>query len=118
MDRGATDRKQLEEDLRDLQDKKDSVAHWEAQISEIIQWSVYLILASNLSMTSCQRVEDWVLLCLTKRLWSAEKVWWKPPFFAFNTVKVILLSFTNIFVYTDFHAYFFYSWPHLMFPLF
>ncbi|TSO25170.1 Serine/threonine-protein kinase MRCK alpha [Bagarius yarrelli] len=30
--------KQLEEEMRELADKKESVAHWEAQISEIIQW--------------------------------------------------------------------------------
>ncbi|KAL2098588.1 hypothetical protein ACEWY4_005068 [Coilia grayii] len=30
--------KQLEEELRELADKKESVAHWEAQITEIIQW--------------------------------------------------------------------------------
>uniref|UniRef100_A0A8C5FBI1 CDC42 binding protein kinase alpha (DMPK-like) b n=1 Tax=Gadus morhua TaxID=8049 RepID=A0A8C5FBI1_GADMO len=31
-------RRQLEEELRELSDKKESVAHWEAQITEIIQW--------------------------------------------------------------------------------
>ena len=36
----STDRKLLEDELRDLQDKRDSVAHWEAQIAEIIQWLV------------------------------------------------------------------------------
>lgn len=30
--------KQMEEELQDLADKKESVAHWEAQITEIIQW--------------------------------------------------------------------------------
>lgn len=30
--------RQLEEEMRDLADKKESVAHWEAQITEIIQW--------------------------------------------------------------------------------
>ncbi|MCJ8736793.1 hypothetical protein PDJAM_G00016520 [Pangasius djambal] len=30
--------KQLEEEMRELADKKESVAHWEAQITEIIQW--------------------------------------------------------------------------------
>lgn len=28
----------LEEEVKDLADKKESVAHWEAQITEIIQW--------------------------------------------------------------------------------
>uniref|UniRef100_A0A673M781 Serine/threonine-protein kinase MRCK alpha n=1 Tax=Sinocyclocheilus rhinocerous TaxID=307959 RepID=A0A673M781_9TELE len=31
-------RVQLEEEMRELADKKESVAHWEAQITEIIQW--------------------------------------------------------------------------------
>uniref|UniRef100_A0A4W6EJF7 non-specific serine/threonine protein kinase n=1 Tax=Lates calcarifer TaxID=8187 RepID=A0A4W6EJF7_LATCA len=30
--------RQLEDDLQDLSSKKESVAHWEAQIAEIIQW--------------------------------------------------------------------------------
>lgn len=34
------DRKLLDDELRDLQDKRDSIAHWEAQIAEIIQWLV------------------------------------------------------------------------------
>ncbi|KAM5145128.1 serine/threonine-protein kinase MRCK alpha isoform 9-T9 [Callospermophilus lateralis] len=29
---------QLEEEVKDIADKKESVAHWEAQITEIIQW--------------------------------------------------------------------------------
>lgn len=29
---------QLEDEIKDLADKKESVAHWEAQITEIIQW--------------------------------------------------------------------------------
>ena len=28
----------LEEEFREISEKKDSVAHWEAQIAEIIQW--------------------------------------------------------------------------------
>lgn len=32
--------RQLEEEVKDLADKKESVAHWEAQITEIIQWWV------------------------------------------------------------------------------
>uniref|UniRef100_A0A8C9SAW2 Serine/threonine-protein kinase MRCK alpha n=1 Tax=Scleropages formosus TaxID=113540 RepID=A0A8C9SAW2_SCLFO len=30
--------RQMEEEMRELADKKESVAHWEAQITEIIQW--------------------------------------------------------------------------------
>lgn len=34
----SSSNKQLEEEMRELADKKESVAHWEAQITEIIQW--------------------------------------------------------------------------------
>lgn len=34
---------QLEEEVKDLADKKESVAHWEAQITEIIQWWVLFL---------------------------------------------------------------------------
>uniref|UniRef100_A0A8C9DYC1 Serine/threonine-protein kinase MRCK alpha n=1 Tax=Phocoena sinus TaxID=42100 RepID=A0A8C9DYC1_PHOSS len=34
----STCNQQLEEEVKDLADKKESVAHWEAQITEIIQW--------------------------------------------------------------------------------
>ncbi|XP_070590432.1 serine/threonine-protein kinase MRCK alpha isoform X2 [Erythrolamprus reginae] len=37
-ERLSMNNRQLEEDMRDLADKKESVAHWEAQITEIIQW--------------------------------------------------------------------------------
>lgn len=32
------DHRVLQEEVQDISDKKDSVAHWEAQITEIIQW--------------------------------------------------------------------------------
>uniref|UniRef100_A0A6I8PZP5 Serine/threonine-protein kinase MRCK alpha n=1 Tax=Xenopus tropicalis TaxID=8364 RepID=A0A6I8PZP5_XENTR len=34
----SVNNRHLEEEMRDLADKKESVAHWEAQITEIIQW--------------------------------------------------------------------------------
>ncbi len=34
----SSSNRQLEEEMRELADKKESVAHWEAQITEIIQW--------------------------------------------------------------------------------
>lgn len=37
-DKLAAQNRQLEDDLQDLSSKKESVAHWEAQIAEIIQW--------------------------------------------------------------------------------
>ncbi|XP_068088901.1 serine/threonine-protein kinase MRCK alpha isoform X3 [Hyperolius riggenbachi] len=38
LERQSVNSRQLEEEMRDLADKKESVAHWEAQITEIIQW--------------------------------------------------------------------------------
>uniref|UniRef100_A0A8C5PPX3 non-specific serine/threonine protein kinase n=1 Tax=Leptobrachium leishanense TaxID=445787 RepID=A0A8C5PPX3_9ANUR len=38
VDRFRSQNRQLEDELQDLTAKKDSVAHWEAQIAEIIQW--------------------------------------------------------------------------------
>ncbi|XP_018423789.1 PREDICTED: serine/threonine-protein kinase MRCK alpha [Nanorana parkeri] len=38
LERQSVNNRQLEEEMRDLADKKESVAHWEAQITEIIQW--------------------------------------------------------------------------------
>ncbi|XP_048364682.1 serine/threonine-protein kinase MRCK alpha isoform X3 [Sphaerodactylus townsendi] len=37
-ERLSMNNRQMEEEMRDLADKKESVAHWEAQITEIIQW--------------------------------------------------------------------------------
>ena len=36
------ERRQFEEDYHDLRNKKEAVAQWEAQISEIINWYVFL----------------------------------------------------------------------------
>uniref|UniRef100_A0A8C5W7X0 Serine/threonine-protein kinase MRCK alpha n=1 Tax=Leptobrachium leishanense TaxID=445787 RepID=A0A8C5W7X0_9ANUR len=38
FEKSSLNNRQLEEEMRDLADKKESVAHWEAQITEIIQW--------------------------------------------------------------------------------
>uniref|UniRef100_A0A3B4Z8A4 non-specific serine/threonine protein kinase n=1 Tax=Stegastes partitus TaxID=144197 RepID=A0A3B4Z8A4_9TELE len=38
VDNLTAQNRQLEDDLQDLSSKKESVAHWEAQIAEIIQW--------------------------------------------------------------------------------
>lgn len=40
MDKLTAQNRQLEDELQDLAAKKESVAHWEAQIAEIIQWYV------------------------------------------------------------------------------
>lgn len=36
----SSSNKQLEEEMKELADRKESVAHWETQITEIIQWCV------------------------------------------------------------------------------
>lgn len=41
MDKLTAQNRQLEDELQDLASKKESVAHWEAQIAEIIQWCVH-----------------------------------------------------------------------------
>lgn len=38
VDNLTAQNRQLEDELQDLSSKKESVAHWEAQIAEIIQW--------------------------------------------------------------------------------
>jgi len=38
LDRTIAAHRRLEEDMRDSNEKKDAVAHWESQIAEIIQW--------------------------------------------------------------------------------
>uniref|UniRef100_A0A6Q2Z5D4 non-specific serine/threonine protein kinase n=1 Tax=Esox lucius TaxID=8010 RepID=A0A6Q2Z5D4_ESOLU len=38
VDKLTSQNRQLEDELQDLASKKESVAHWEAQIAEIIQW--------------------------------------------------------------------------------
>jgi hypothetical protein len=40
VDKLTAQNRQLEDELQDLASKKESVAHWEAQIAEIIQWCV------------------------------------------------------------------------------
>ena len=37
------ERRQFEEDYHDLRNKKEAVAQWEAQISEIINWYVFFV---------------------------------------------------------------------------
>jgi len=38
VSRIQNERRQLEEEYEELRSKKDAIAQWEAQISEIIQW--------------------------------------------------------------------------------
>lgn len=49
FERLSMNNRQLEEEMRDLADKKESVAHWEAQITEIIQWWVLSVVGLLLS---------------------------------------------------------------------
>ncbi len=41
-ERSENERRILEEDMRDMGDKREMVAHWEQQINEIIHWFVHL----------------------------------------------------------------------------
>ena len=43
MSRIQRERQQLEDEYEELRSKKDAIAQWEAQISEIIQWWVKLL---------------------------------------------------------------------------
>ena len=45
------ERRQFEEDYHDLRNKKEAVAQWEAQISEIINWYVFLLFRHNEPIT-------------------------------------------------------------------
>jgi hypothetical protein len=38
MEITENEKKQIEEELKLMNDKRDSVIHWEAQIAEIINW--------------------------------------------------------------------------------
>lgn len=38
VEKVSSSNRQLEDIIKELADKKESVAHWEAQITEIIQW--------------------------------------------------------------------------------
>lgn len=53
MDKLTAQNRQLEDELQDLSSKKEGVAHWEAQIAEIIQWWVepgpFLLLVLDLN---------------------------------------------------------------------
>ena len=40
LQRTSASHRRLEEEMRDSNEKKDAVAHWEGQIAEIIQWYV------------------------------------------------------------------------------
>lgn len=40
VDKLTAQNRQLEDELQDLAAKKESAAHWEAQVAEIIQWYV------------------------------------------------------------------------------
>lgn len=53
MDKLTAQNRQQEEELQGLAAKKESVAHWEAQIAEIIQWYVCDKLAHLRETASC-----------------------------------------------------------------
>lgn len=66
--------KQLEEEMRELADKKESVAHWEAQITEIIQWCVthkaWKLFNSYLLLKQISYITEYYHL--TKYLWNLQ----------------------------------------------
>ena len=51
LERTTSAHRKLEEEMRDSNEKKDAVAHWEAQIAEIIQWFVLLFLNHFITIT-------------------------------------------------------------------
>lgn len=55
--------KQLEEEMRELADKKESVAHWEAQITEIIQWCVTHKAKKKNSLAAVQQISCITVYC-------------------------------------------------------
>lgn len=66
MDKLTAQNRQLEDELQDLSSKKESVAHWEAQIAEIIQWSVphTILWSSNLLQGAVLGLLKHVLVCV------------------------------------------------------
>ena len=57
------ERRQFEEDYHDLRNKKEAVAQWEAQISEIINWYVFLLFRHNEPITFLKLNWNNFLLC-------------------------------------------------------
>lgn len=51
LERTITAHRKLEEEMRNSNEKNDAVAHWEAQIAEIIQWYVLTARLSTLGVT-------------------------------------------------------------------
>lgn len=89
FERLSVNNRQLEEEMRDLADKKESVAHWEAQITEIIQW---WILCSNVVAESPQYVVGLLLsfcLCtwhLQVLSWNLTPAWDSAVFLLENVI--------------------------------
>ena len=48
MSRLQGERRQIEDEYDDLRLKKESIAHWETQIAELIQWLVNFEIAETL----------------------------------------------------------------------
>lgn len=58
-----SERRSLEEEYDDLRNKKESIAQWEAQITEIIQWLVFKALEGSQDTPTC--VSYFVIAVLT-----------------------------------------------------
>lgn len=72
FERLSMNNRQLEEEMRDLADKKESVAHWEAQITEIIQW--WVLCSHGMTATSQYVVGLVLSFCLCT--WHLEVLEW------------------------------------------
>lgn len=62
VDKLTAQNRQLEDELQDLAAKKESAAHWEAQVAEIIQWYVQparLSWGCGTGLTLCPQVAVW-----------------------------------------------------------
>ena len=57
-ERAESEKRVLEEDMRELGDKKEMVAHWEQQISEIIHWYVVKMWKLSFKFLAPRKVID------------------------------------------------------------
>lgn len=66
MDKLTAQNRQLEDELQDLAAKKESVAHWEAQIAEIIQWYVLFRDPDDHFQPLKHGLDNFFFLCIAK----------------------------------------------------
>lgn len=65
------EKNQLEQEMREIYDKRESVAQWEAQISEIIKWWVISYLYQRLSSGELSEIylRDHQVVSFLSHLW-------------------------------------------------